>query len=60
MDEIKNMTKEELIGALENLRDARKKGYTQTPKVRKRKDPGLFDNLDPDLAVKLLELLKEE
>ena len=58
MVEVKNMTRDELVEELKLLRDSRKKGYTQAPKVRRKKnDP--FQDIPTDLAEKLLaELMK--
>jgi hypothetical protein len=60
MKEVKDMTREELLAELENLRSTRKKGYTQNPKVRRSKNANNeFSGISADLAEKLLaELLK--
>jgi ribosomal protein S21 len=51
------MSKEELVLELQKLRESRRRGYTQTPRVNRKRKDSAFSDMDEELAAKLLELL---
>ena len=58
--EIKDMSKEELEQALTDLRDSRKRNYTQTVKVnRKKTEKNEYSDLPPEILAELLEALNK-
>ena len=57
MKQIAEMSKEELVLELQKLRESRRRGYTQTPRVNRKRKDSAFSDMDEELAAKLLELL---
>ena len=58
LDDIKGISTEELRLFIDDIRDARKKGYEKPIRARSAKNP--FADLDPEVAKKILEELLEK
>lgn len=58
LNNISNMTEEDLKAHLDALRESRRKGY-EAPVHKTRRDKNPFAGVDPEIAKKILEELKK-